>query len=177
MRAKCFTDMRLSQILRRVRSTFCVGSQKSRKTKTLQTASCPKNSSPQFWGRKRLRQFYGRLEKCVRSAGKTLSIKFRVLGGGVFWVWGGGGADFIFMGARIFLKNTANGNTASCNFVRFFCQKIVTKLRRKVKAKECSGVCCFFLEICWHRIVTCSVTVCGVLVVLKERASREGKGS
>ena len=24
---------------------------------------------PQFWGRKWLRQFYGRLEKCVRSAG------------------------------------------------------------------------------------------------------------
>ena len=31
-----------------------------------------------------------------------MSIKFLVLGGGV-WVWGGGGADFIFMGARIFL--------------------------------------------------------------------------
>ena len=31
-----------------------------------------------------------------------MSINFRVLGGGgVFWVWGGG-ADFIFMGARIF---------------------------------------------------------------------------
>ena len=29
-----------------------------------------------------------------------MSIKFLVLGGGVFWVWGGGGsADFIFMGA------------------------------------------------------------------------------
>ena len=37
-----------------------------------------------------------------------MSIKFLVLrGGGVFWVWGGGGsADFIFMGARIFLINT-----------------------------------------------------------------------
>ena len=33
-----------------------------------------------------------------------MSIKFLVLGGGVFWVWGGGGsADFIFMGAGIFL--------------------------------------------------------------------------
>ena len=34
-----------------------------------------------------------------------MSIKFLVLGGGgVFWVLGGGGsADFIFMGARIFL--------------------------------------------------------------------------
>ena len=34
-----------------------------------------------------------------------MSIKFLVLEGGVFWVLGGGGsADFIFMGARIFLK-------------------------------------------------------------------------
>ena len=34
-----------------------------------------------------------------------MSIKFLVLGGGVFWFWGGGGegADFIFMGAGIFL--------------------------------------------------------------------------
>ena len=37
---------------------------------------------------------------------KPMSIKFLVLGrGGVFWVLGGGeSADFIFMGARIFLK-------------------------------------------------------------------------
>ena len=35
---------------------------------------------------------------------KTMSIKFRVLGGGLFgFFWGGGSADFIFMGARIFL--------------------------------------------------------------------------
>ena len=48
--------------------------------------------------------FYGRLEKCVRSAGKTMSIKFLVLGGGGIWVFlgGGGSADFIFMGARGF---------------------------------------------------------------------------
>ena len=34
-----------------------------------------------------------------------MSIKFLLSGGGVFWVLGGGGgsADFIFMGARIFL--------------------------------------------------------------------------
>ena len=45
-------------------------------------------------------------KKCVLSAGKPVSIKFRVLGGGgVIWVWGGGGsADFIFMGAGIFLS-------------------------------------------------------------------------
>ena len=35
-----------------------------------------------------------------------MSIKFLVLGGGGFWVWGGGSADFIFMGARIFLINS-----------------------------------------------------------------------
>ena len=58
---------------------------------------------PQFSGWKWLRQFYGRLEKCVLSAGKKpFPIKFCVLGGGVFWVLGGN-ADFIFMGARIFL--------------------------------------------------------------------------
>ena len=35
-----------------------------------------------------------------------MSIKFLVLGGGgYFGFWGGGSADFIFMGARIFLKN------------------------------------------------------------------------
>ena len=34
-----------------------------------------------------------------------MSIKFLVLGGGgVFWVLGGGSADFIFMDARIFLS-------------------------------------------------------------------------
>ena len=34
-----------------------------------------------------------------------MSIKFLVLGGGILGFGeGGGGADFIFMGARIFLK-------------------------------------------------------------------------
>ena len=51
-----------------------------------------------------MRQFYGRLEKCVLSAGKTMSINFSFFLGGVFGVFGGGSADFIFMGARIFLK-------------------------------------------------------------------------
>ena len=36
---------------------------------------------------------------------KPMSIKFLVLGGGYFGFWGGGGsADFIFLGAGIFLK-------------------------------------------------------------------------
>ena len=43
--------------------------------------------------------------KCVLSAGKTLVHKIpRFRGGGYFgFFWGGGSADFIFMGARIFL--------------------------------------------------------------------------
>ena len=43
---------------------------------------------------------------------KAMSIKFLVLGGGgVFWVFGGGGsADFIFMGAKIFLKLSEEEN-------------------------------------------------------------------
>ena len=46
-------------------------------------------------------------EKCVRSARKTMSIKFLVLGGGGYFgfFFGGGSADVIFVGARIFLKN------------------------------------------------------------------------
>ena len=44
-------------------------------------------------------------KNCVLSAGKPVSIKFLVLGGGGILGFGGGGsADFIFMGARIFLK-------------------------------------------------------------------------
>ena len=46
-------------------------------------------------------------KKNVRSAGKAMSIKFLVLGGGGgisgFGRGGGGSPDFIFMGARIFL--------------------------------------------------------------------------
>ena len=60
-------------------------------------------------------------KKCVLSAGKTMSVKFLVLGGGYFGFWGGGGsADFIFMGARIFLKSfPANFDTAGKVFTDF----------------------------------------------------------
>ena len=46
-------------------------------------------------------------KKPVRSAGKAMSTKFLVLGGGgdFGFLGGGGSADFTFMGARIFLKN------------------------------------------------------------------------
>ena len=57
---------------------------------------------PQFWGRKWLRQFYGRLEKCVLSAGKPMSIKFLLLGGGVFWV---SGCQFYFYGRKDFSEH------------------------------------------------------------------------
>ena len=54
-------------------------------------------------------------EKSVRSAGKTMSIKFLVLGGGVFWVWGGGECRFYFYGREDFLREgvkSARGETA-----------------------------------------------------------------
>ena len=53
-----------------------------------------------------MRQFYGHLEKCVLSAGKTMSVKFPFFGAG-FGGGGWGSADFIFTGARIFLRKIA----------------------------------------------------------------------
>ena len=41
--------------------------------------------------------------KCVRSAGKAMSIKFLVLGGGgYFGFWGGGSGRFYFYGREDF---------------------------------------------------------------------------
>ena len=48
-----------------------------------------------------MRQFYGRLEKCVLSAGKTMSIKLLVLGGYLGFL-GGGGVPILFLWARGF---------------------------------------------------------------------------
>ena len=55
-------------------------------------------------------------KKCVLSAGKPMSIKFLVLGGGgILGFWGGGGsADFIFMGARIFLRGGRERASRAC---------------------------------------------------------------
>ena len=48
-----------------------------------------------------MHQFYGRLEKCVLSAGKPYVRKIPRLGGGVFWVWGGG-VPILFLWVRGF---------------------------------------------------------------------------
>ena len=57
-----------------------------------------KNFCLQFWGRKWVRQFYGHLEKCVLSAGETMSVKFPFFGGG----FAGGGVPILFLWARGF---------------------------------------------------------------------------
>ena len=53
----------------------------------------PEMASPILWASGKMRSF------CRKT---SMSIKFLVLGGGIL-VWGGGSADFIFMGAGIFL--------------------------------------------------------------------------
>ena len=56
--------------------------------------------------------------------GKPMSIKFPVLGGGGILGLGGGGADFIFMGARIFLNlggskvHTHKGHRKICSTIQ-----------------------------------------------------------
>ena len=49
--------------------------------------------------------FYGRLEKCALSAGKPVSIKFLVLGGGGILGLGGGGVPILFLWARGFFRH------------------------------------------------------------------------
>ena len=58
-----------------------------------------------------MRQFYGRLEKCVLSAGKTHVHKIPRFLGGLFWVfWGGGGGKcrFYFYGRADFSDKRPN---------------------------------------------------------------------
>ena len=58
--------------------------------------------------------------KCALSARKKpMSIKFLVLGGGIGFWGGGGSADFIFMGARIFLKDCTPGLKFSSGIENF----------------------------------------------------------
>ena len=56
----------------------------------------PEMAAPILWTPGKMRPF------CRKSHVHKIP-RFRG-GGGVFWVLGGGSADFIFMGARIFLK-------------------------------------------------------------------------
>ena len=70
----------------------------------------PEMAAPILWTRGKMRSF------CRK---KALSIKFRVLGGGGILGFGGGGsADFIFMGAGIFLMFAIL--TRKCSFALFF---------------------------------------------------------
>ena len=69
---------------------------KSRYFNSLKNPRVRKTVCPQLWGRKWLRQFYGRLEKCVLSAGKTHVHKIPPFLGG------GGGAPILFLWARGF---------------------------------------------------------------------------
>ena len=57
--------------------------------------------------------FMGTWKNCVLSVGKAMSIKFLVLGGGILG-FRGGSADFIFMGARIFLNTFVSEGTRFC---------------------------------------------------------------
>ena len=61
---------------------------------------------PRFWGRKWLRQFYGRLGFfCALSAGKPPCPQIPSFfgGRGLFWVFARGSASFICMGGGILL--------------------------------------------------------------------------
>ena len=44
-------------------------------------------------------------KKCVLSAGKTMSVKFLVPGGGIFGFWGGGECRFYFYGREDFSES------------------------------------------------------------------------
>ena len=59
-----------------------------------------------------------------------MSIKFLVLGGGVIWVFflGGGSADFIFMGARIFLTNRYRNQIARFGALR---ERVLVRARKR----------------------------------------------
>ena len=55
----------------------------------------PEMAAPILWAPRKIAFF---------QQANPMPVKFLVLGGGLFWVFGGGGsADFIFMGASIFL--------------------------------------------------------------------------
>ena len=81
--------------------------------------SVHKNFCPQFWGQKWLRQLYGRLENAFFLQEKPHVHTIPRFRGGiwVFFLGGGGSADFIFMDARVFLR---------CGFPSFYSMFIST---------------------------------------------------
>ena len=92
---------------------------------------------PQFWGRKWLRQFYGRLEKCVLSAGKPMSIKFLLLGGGGFW---GGECRFCFYGRKDFCyQNPKDVNSENSNYCLIVVWEFVSSRRQTTEVCSFCG--------------------------------------
>ena len=84
-----------------------------------------KSSCPQFWGRKWLRQFYGRLEKCVLSAEKKTIFfhkNHRFSGGGdfCFLFFGGGKCRFYFYGRADFLILFISRDACSDSIAKLF---------------------------------------------------------
>ena len=120
---------------------------------------------PQFWGRKWLRQFYGRLEKLRSFCRKTsMPIKFLGLGGGIL-DFGGEGVPILFLWARGFFwffggsanlpsKESRYGVSQGYyrNIVRYGATKSLNGLRFKVRSFWRGGViasstACFRLPI------------------------------
>ena len=74
--------------------------------------------------------FMGAWKNALFLQEKPMSIKFLLLrGGGYFGFWGGGSADFISMGARIFLKNFS---TIKFALSKFYCRCISHKKKNSV---------------------------------------------
>ena len=75
-----------------------------------------------------MRQFYGHLEKMRSFCRKNHVRKIPLFWGG--FLGGGGSADFIFMGARIFLKFTT---------LRFLDMEVITiaRFRAQLPRREC----------------------------------------
>ena len=102
-------------------------------------------------------------KKCVLSAGKPMSIKFRVLEGGF---GGGGSADFIFLGAGIFLTLIGQSraqrhrfwesripNRAILNSVQTRCI-VKARLRKVHFSGDFLGVFAFLRIACSHSPTT-----------------------
>ena len=93
---------------------------------------------PQFWGQKWVRQFYGHLEKMRSFCRKNHVRKIPLFWGGV--LGGGGSADFIFMGARIFLKGRRSAFCFPKASPRFLARSAKSKKPSTRVSKRVPGV-------------------------------------